>query len=164
MEVTVRTPGEPRFLADEMLARLARWLRVLGFDTRFEPAAEDAYLVALAATEDRVLLTRDRHLVTHLRPERALLITSDAPLAQLREVVAACDLVLDGELFRRCLVCNAELRPATESEITTLLPERARATDGPVWRCPECARLYWPGSHTRRMRAALARTLPGQFR
>lgn len=69
----------PRFLADAMLGRLARWLRTLGFDTRYDPAIHDPELVALAAAEGCVLLTRDRHLIEHLRPGRALLVTDDAP-------------------------------------------------------------------------------------
>ncbi len=73
-----------RFLANAMLGRLARWLRTLGFDTFYDPAVHDPQLVVLAAAEGRVLLTRDRHLVEHLRPERALLVTHDAPLDQLR--------------------------------------------------------------------------------
>src|SRR5690606_36570298 len=94
----------PRFLADAMLARLARWLRVLGFDTAFEPELLDRELVALAVAEGRILLTRDRQLVEHLRPPRALLVGADAPLAQLREVIASCGLAPPGRLFSRCLV------------------------------------------------------------
>ncbi|MBW3571156.1 MAG: Mut7-C RNAse domain-containing protein [Gemmatimonadetes bacterium] len=151
----------PRFAADAMLGRLARWLRTLGFDTAYDPAVHDPELVALAAAEGRVLLTRDRHLVAHLRPERAGLITDDAPLDQLRQVVAACALAPPPALFSRCPVCNAQLRPATEDEAATLVPAASRALPGPVSRCPGCARVYWEGSHTRRMRQALSRALPG---
>ena len=144
-----------------MLGRLARWLRTLGFDTLYAPAPHDPELVRIAAAEDRVLLTRDRHLVEHLRPRRALLITRDAPLAQLRQVVDACRLSPPARLFSRCLVCNGALRPATPDEAATLVPEASRGLPGPVQRCPDCGRVYWQGSHTRRMRETLAATLPG---
>lgn len=151
---------EPRFLADAMLGRLARWLRTLGLDTGYDPAIHDPELVALAAAEGRVLLTRDRHLVAHLRPERALLIQADAPLAQLRQVMDACGLQAPARLFSRCLVCNTPLRPATPDEAAALVPEASRGLPGPVQRCPGCGRVYWHGSHTRRMRDALVRTFP----
>jgi uncharacterized protein with PIN domain len=144
-----------------MLGRLARWLRTLGFDTFYDPAVHDPELVALAAAEGRVLLTRDRHLVAHLRPARALLITDDAPLDQLREVVAACGLAPPAALFSRCAVCNGVLRPATADEAATRVPEASRGQPGPVTRCPDCGRVYWEGSHTRRMRETLSRALPG---
>ncbi len=144
-----------------MLGRLARWLRTLGFDTTYDPALHDPELVTLAAAEGRVLLTRDRHLIAHLKPERALLITDDAPLAQLRQVVAECRLSPPARLFSRCLVCNGELRPAAPDEAATMVPEASRGLPGPVQRCPDCGRIYWQGSHTRRMRETLAQALPG---
>jgi uncharacterized protein len=146
-----------------MLGRLARWLRVLGLDTTYDPALSDTELVRWAHTEARILLTRDRPLVAELQPRRALLIVSDAPLEQLREVVRATSLSPPTELFHRCLVCNAVLRPATAVEVAKLVPALARALPGPVRRCPSCHRMYWPGSHARRMRAALARALPQWF-
>lgn len=155
------TDSPPRFLADAMLGRLARWLRTLGLDTAYDPAVHDPELVALAAAEGRVLLTRDRLLIEQLRPERALLIIHDAPLDQLRQVVDACGVRPPDALFSRCPVCNGVLRPATADETATLVPEASRGLPGPVRRCPDCGRVYWEGSHTRRMRQALARALPG---
>jgi hypothetical protein len=152
----------PRFAADAMLGRLARWLRALGFDTSYEAALADPALVRLAAAEARILLTRDRHLLRELRPAPALELRHDAPLAQLREVVAALGLAPPAELFTRCLVCNAELSgPLAVAEAAALLPPLARELGGPVRRCPGCGRVYWPGSHVRRMRRALERALPG---
>ena len=147
-----------------MLGRLARWLRVLGFDTAYDPTATDPQLVSRAAAEGRVLLTRDRHLLRELRPARALEIYSDAPLDQLRQVVGAFALSAPVELFTRCLICNEPLSPVAEAERETLVPEAARRLPGPVRRCPHCRRVYWAGSHARRMRAALDRALPGWLR
>jgi uncharacterized protein with PIN domain len=120
----------PRFLVDAMLGRLARWLRVLGMDT------------------------------AELRPQRSLLVEADAPLLQLRQVVAQVGVAPPVELFTRCLVCNAELLPAGTEDWKTRIPPASRELPGPVRCCPSCKRVYWPGSHTRRMRAALARAFP----
>jgi uncharacterized protein len=154
---------EPSFVADAMLGRLARWLRVLGFDTVYDVALHDRELVELAAADHRVLLTRDRHLVTHLRPKRFILVTSDAPLAQLREVLHCCAASPRRALFTRCLVCNTLLREATPAEVRKLVPERARELAGRVLRCPGCGRVFWPGSHVRRMRSTLAAAFPEGF-
>ena len=150
-----------RFAADAMLERLARWLRVLGSDTWYDIAVADPVLVELAATEDRVLLTRDRHLLRELRPPRAHEVRQDAPLAQLRELVTALGLQPPRELFTRCLLDNAALEAVPEDEAQRLVPEGVRGPPGRVRRCPACGRLYWDGSHVRRMRSALQRALPG---
>jgi len=152
---------DPRFAADAMLGRLARWLRVLGYDTFYETTVPDAVLVRLAHEEGRFLLTRDRHLLRELRPARALEVRQDDPLAQLRQVVESLALAPPHELFTRCLLCNALLAQLTEAEALALLPSGMEGIHGPVRRCPQCGRLYWDGSHVRRMRAALERALPG---
>ena len=155
-----RPDTPPRFAVDAMLGRLARWLRALGYDTGYHPGIDDHDLVTLANRECRVLLTRDRHLITFLRPDQGLLIDSDAPLKQLDEVAAALGVGPTSDLFNRCLLCNARLRPATGQEIDTLVPERSRSMPGPFLRCPGCGRVYWPGTHVRRMRRTLAARFP----
>lgn len=156
------TPGAgTRFAVDAMLGRLARWLRVLGYDTAYDAQIADPVLVELAELEERVLLTRDRHLLRELRPRLALEIRQDVPLAQLRDVVEALDLPPPPELFTRCLLCNALLLELPFHAALPLLPEGGRGVDPPVRQCPGCGRLYWDGSHVRRMRAALERVLPG---
>ena len=156
-------PGEgtppPSFLADAMLGRLARWLRVLGLDTRYEPTIPDARLVTIANVEARVLLTRDRALLRDLRPLRAMEVTRDAPLAQVVEVVERLAIAPPRELFTRCLVCNAPLDAVPDEEHALVVPPAARGLPGPVRCCPACGRVYWHGSHARRMRASLERTL-----
>lgn len=143
-----------------MLGRLARWLRAIGYDTVYDESLHDRALVEIANREDRVLLTRDRHLLRELRPRRAVEITADAPLDQLQSLVAALDLPLPDDLFRRCLVCNTPLDEVPEAEAAVLLPPAARALPGPVRRCATCGRVFWPGSHVRRMTRALARVFP----
>lgn len=146
-----------------MLGRLARWLRVLGCDTLYEPALDDRALVHLANGDDRIVLTRDRRLLRDLRPARQLEITSERPLEQLQAVIDACALAPPTELFTRCLLCNAVLDELPHEEARSLLPERSRDLPGPTRRCPSCGRIYWLGSHARRMRETLRRTLPLWF-
>jgi uncharacterized protein with PIN domain len=151
-----------RFAADAMLGRLARWLRVLGFDTTYDAALADPALVQLAADEDRILLTRDRHLLRELRPAAAVEVRKDAPLEQLQDLVSALALPAPTELFTRCVLCNAELSfPLKQAEAVELLPPDFRDIPQPVRRCPSCGKVYWHGSHVRRMRVALERALPG---
>ena len=153
--------AEPRFAAEAMLGRLARWLRVLGYDTFYDSAVADPVLVRLAEDEQRLLLTRDRHLLRELRPARSLEVRQDDPLHQLRELVLQLQLQAPQALFTRCLLCNAGLRVLERADALPLLPEGVRELPGPVRRCPTCGRLYWDGSHVRRMRAAIERVLPG---
>jgi uncharacterized protein with PIN domain len=116
-----------RFIADAMLARLARWLRALGHDTLYDPSLDDRALVDRANREDRILLTRDRHLLRDLRPRRAVEITHDAPLDQLAAVAGELALPAPNDLFRRCLVCNTPLDDVPPSEAAELVPPAARA-------------------------------------
>ena len=161
MLMPVQTP-QPRFAADAMLGRLARWLRVVGFDTTYNAVLSDQELVRLAEDEGRILLTRDRHLLRDLDPELAHEVRQDEPLDQLREVVAVLDLPPPAELFTRCMLCNAELPPPLEEkEAEQLLPPAVRKIPGPVRRCAACERVYWHGSHVWRMREKLERAVPG---
>ncbi|MFL1484098.1 Mut7-C RNAse domain-containing protein [Marinobacter sp. LN3S78] len=158
--MTEQPESTPRFAVDAMLGRLARWLRALGFDTTYSPDIDDHDLVALANCEQRILLTRDRHLITFLRPDQGLLLTFGRPLTQLDRVARTFGLSPTDDLFNRCLMCNSRLRAATTDEITALVPVRSRALPGPFLVCPGCSRIYWPGSHVKRMRQSLADLFP----
>jgi uncharacterized protein with PIN domain len=125
-----------------MLERLARWLRVLGFDAECATGPDTA-IIARAASEARHLLTRDRRLAADAQHLAPVLIRSNDPLEQLREVLSHFELPLPHELFTRCMLCNV-----------ALVNDDATGHR----RCPNCGRIYWEGYHTRGMRAALART------
>lgn len=158
--MTSRQESTHRFAVDAMLGRLARWLRALGFDTTYSPDIDDHDLVALANREQRILLTRDRHLITFLRPNQGLLLQTGRPLAQLDRVARNFGLSPTDDLFNRCLMCNSRLRAATTDEITAQVRERSRTLPGPFLACPGCGRIYWPGSHVKRMRQSLADLFP----
>ena len=150
-----------RFLADAMLGRLARWLRAVGCDcAQLSLHAPDAEIVALARREDRVLLTRDRHLLRELRPPRALEITSDEPLEQLRHVVATFGIARPATFFTRCMVDNTPLHEVAPVDVADRIPPGAREVPGPFRQCATCGRVYWRGSHARRMEHILDGVFP----
>jgi uncharacterized protein len=153
-------PRAPRFLADAMLERLARWLRVLGFDTASGDTATDAELVRRAQEEGRVLLTRDRRLTREWSVPDTFLVVGDKPLDQLREVMAHFRLAAPQTLFTRCLLCNSDLQLAAAEGAGSPAPG-AHEHSQTLRCCPSCGRVYWEGSHTRRMRAVLERALQG---
>jgi uncharacterized protein len=144
-----------------MLGRLARWLRAIDADTLQLPLyTGDHELMARAAAEGRVVLTRDRHLLRELRPARALEIKADAPLVQLTEVVRTFELHRPKEFLTRCLLDNTRLEVLTEHEARDAVPLLSREIPGIVRRCASCGRTYWRGSHVRRMETALLEALP----
>ncbi len=161
MEPHVAPPGagEPRFLADAMLGRLARWLRILGFDTAYRDDWTDAELARRAFEEERVLLTRDRRLPDEWRVPRVLVISAERAAEQLREVAAAFPRVTGARAFTRCSRCNARLEPATRESVAGAVPARVLREQTAFQRCPGCGRVYWEGSHVARMRRKLAELL-----
>lgn len=146
-----------RLACDEMLQGLARWLRAAGHDTLVaERGMSDRALLALCEAEGRTLISRDRKLLQIRRRPPVVILTTDDLETQARALSAV--LGLDWRLapFTRCLEDNALLRPATPDEVARM-PASARDLPGPWRACPVCGRVYWPGSHVRRMQARLDR-------
>ncbi|WP_157269659.1 Mut7-C RNAse domain-containing protein [Azohydromonas aeria] len=144
-----------RFIADAHLGRLARWLRFAGFDTLWHNAWDDAELVAIAAAEGRTVLTRDRALLMRREVVKGACLRDDDPLAQLADVARRFSLPLREAGPSRCLECNAVPVPVAKAEVEAQLLPRTRAAFDAFWRCPGCARVFWHGSHWRRMREAV---------
>ena len=139
-----------RWLCDEMLTRLARLLRAAGHDTALAHAGTpDSDLLAMALAEERTLLTRDRRLA-EAAGERGLLLIPDEPLDQARALSGLRPINWRLAPFTRCVMDNAPLRAATDEEVAAM-PEKVRALPGPFNACPACGRLFWPGSHVKRM-------------
>lgn len=145
-----------RLLCDEMLLRLGRWLRAAGYDTAIAAGGDDAALIARCAAEDRILLTRDRHLAARAAGRAAVVRLADAAIEQQVHALKG-ELGIDWQKapFTRCLLDNEPLDPAPPAAAAEV-PPRSQAAGGPLRRCPLCGRLYWPGGHVRRMQARLA--------
>ncbi len=148
----------PRFVADGNVGRLARRLRMLGFDARFEHPVDDGVLVEIARAEGRILLTRDTRIFER-RPiasgeVQALYVRDDRVACQLEQVARELGLARHFAPFSRCIECNTPLRPAEPEEIAQA-PPYVRATQTEFRRCPGCGRLYWGGTH----RDAMARVI-----
>ena len=150
----------PRFMADVMLGRLARWLRTLGYDTAYDDAIADADLVRTALAQNRHILTRDRSIPVEWRVEGCLVLEADRPLRQLGEVIRAFGLERPSRLFTRCRVCNSALVAAEAADVSGHVPARVLGQEQAFARCPGCQRVYWEGGHTRRMRAVLDELFP----
>lgn len=147
-----------KFLVDGMLGTLARWLRVLGVDSAFASGADDDELVRRALDENRVLLTRDRRLAERrLLRGRVVLIGAESWPDQIRELARAQDLTGLIHPLTRCLRCNTILEDLAPAAAAAHVPPYIAATHSRYYRCPSCARIYWPGTHRDRMSATLAR-------
>lgn len=156
---------QPRFLCDEMLQRLGRWLRAAGYDTAIATSgSDDRALVEQARDQSRWLITRDRHLARFRNGDGrvVLLGANDTPqlAAELSERFAIDWL---HRPFSRCLDCNTPLVPATLDQLEQVPPE-ALSIERAGWYCPTCDKVLWRGSHVRRMRHTLENFARGDWR
>ncbi|MBI4516511.1 MAG: Mut7-C RNAse domain-containing protein [Deltaproteobacteria bacterium] len=144
------------FAADRMLGRLATWLRLLGFDTRYGPQWSGRALLRLARDEGRVVLTRDTRLQRVRQGPPLLFIESDHFRAQLRQVLSAYQLDPYTRLMTRCARCNEALQAVAKESVAQQVPPYVYATQAEFVRCPHCRRLYWPATHAAHVRVELA--------
>jgi uncharacterized protein with PIN domain len=140
-----------------MLRGLGRWLRAAGYDTVIaERGLPDRDLAARCADEERILLTKDRHLAALAeRAARTLLVAGDSVDENARALRSTLDIDWQRAPFTRCLVDNTPLEPAPP-HLAARVPMTSRAVGGPMRVCPNCGRLYWPGGHVHRMQKRLA--------
>ncbi len=149
--------SNPRWLADEMVGRLARYLRFVGCDTAYVRGLLDDEVLARAEREDRILLTRDRELAR--RAGRVVLLTSPRLADQWKQVRSAVPTTPGAVAFVRCTVCNGLLvsytaggnRPDPDGVPWDRVAQGLR-----LYQCSECGHLYWEGSHTARVRQQIA--------
>lgn len=160
----LRLRGQPlrqmRFVADAHLGRLARYLRLLGFDTLFENDPGDPELARISSQEGRVLLSRDRELLQRRSLTHALWIPPIRPHEQLVYLVEHLDLRGLFKPFTRCTVCNGLLSPVSREHSDPDVPPSVRAAFDTFWRCDGCARVYWQGSHYERLKVLVGQLSP----
>jgi len=141
-----------RFIADAMLGRLARWLRLLGFDCAWEAHIPDERLVRRGVDEGRVILSRDRALADEWRVSELHLLQAEKVRDQLVEVVRRFDLAPDIRLLTRCSECNEPLAPLPAALAAERVPARVLERQRRFSGCPACERVYWEGTHTDRIK------------
>jgi uncharacterized protein with PIN domain len=150
-----------RFVVDTHLGRLARYLRMLGFDTEYQNDYRDSELAELSSNERRILLTRDRGLLKRSRVTHGYCVRQTDPKDQLEEVMRRFDLRRDIRPFRRCIRCNGILAAVDKEEVGDQLPPRVREHFEVFRRCEGCGQLYWRGSHYERMQKLIGEILEG---
>lgn len=143
------------FVADAHLGGLARLLRLGGLDTLFRNDYADAEIASLSANEGRILLTRDRDLLKRREITHGCYVRALKPVAQFREIVDRLDLYTSLRPFARCMVCNGALRAIDKAQVADRLPTSVGLHQHNFTTCDACGRVYWPGSHWRRMRTLL---------
>ena len=146
---------KPRFIIDVNVGKLAKKLRMMGYDALFVNELDDSELVRIALKEGRVLLTKDsgitRRGVVFTGKIKAVLIETDDVREQLRQVVTALQLQPASNPFSRCMECNHLLIPREKDEIRDIVPPYVLKTQEHYMQCPGCNRIYWRGTHWQQM-------------
>lgn len=151
-----------RFVLDTHLGALARYLRLLGFDTLYSNDCDDAELARLAREQRRILLTRDVGLLKRNLVRRGYFLRQVRPLLQIREIVERFDLRGQARPFRRCIRCNGFLGAVSRRALAGQLDARILERHQSFHRCRSCGQIYWPGSHYVRMQRLVEQILHGE--
>jgi len=148
-----------RFAADRMLGKLAKWLRMLGYDTVYSRSLANDEFLGLA-DEGRILLSRNTKLVGKAAPGRLIFVEANDPKVQLHSVVRLLGLEPDPDkFFSRCTVCNGLLEPAEPRDVVERVPDHIWTLHNSFSECKACGKVYWEGSHIERSRLEIQRLL-----
>lgn len=153
----------PRFILDVHLGKLARLLRMLGFDALYRNDYADREIIDIARDEKRIILTRDRGILKNRVVTHGYGVRQTAPLEQAREVVRRFDLFSQIRPFSRCMQCNeCVVKIDKHAILNRLPPQTARSCDA-FCHCPNCGRIYWKGSHYKRMQAKIPKIIENSY-
>ncbi len=157
----VRLINAPKFIVDNNVGKLVKWLRIMGYDTMFFNGSNDSYMIATALAEGRVILTRDtqimkRRVVASGRL-RVVFIQDDGPELQMQQVINTLNLDCQFRPFAICLECNQPLLERSKQQVKDLVPPYVFQTQSQYMECPACHRIYWRGTHWQTMTKKLNR-------
>jgi uncharacterized protein len=147
--------GTPRFVADVMLGRLAKWLRIAGFDVLYSNTYSDDELVRISNSEGRILLSRDTRLLVRKEVRRFVFLESQELQEQIRQLFGGMHLEGLSSPLTRCISCNEALQDATRESVRALVPVFVYDTQERFKTCPSCGKIFWAGTH----RASVVRIL-----
>jgi uncharacterized protein len=148
---------DPTFILDVHLGKLARRLRMLGFDSLYRNDYDDPEIIHIALREERIILTRDRGILKNSLVTHGYWVRSEEAEEQVREVLARFDLFRLINPFSRCSACNGSLEDVPKEEILDQLPPKTKAAFNDFRRCSNCGKIYWPGSHYQAMSEMIKR-------
>jgi len=152
LKLTSSPPDPVRFILDVHLGKLARRMRLLGFDICYRNDLDDTEIMEIAELEERIILTRDLGILKHRKVIHGYLVRSDHVDCQLREVLKRYELYEQIRLWTRCMVCNGLMERVTKAEAEPFLEPKTRLYYEDFHRCSNCGRLYWQGSHYGRIK------------
>jgi hypothetical protein len=156
----------PKFIVDHNVGKLTRWLRIMGYDTWFFNGTNDVDLIAAALAEGRVILTRDTQIVKRgviaSGRLKAVLIQSDEPEQQMRQVIDTLNLDCQFRPFALCLECNQPLLARSPPQVKDRVPLYVFQTQSQYMECPACHRIYWRGTHWQAMTKRLKKFMKGK--
>jgi len=142
---------QPKFIADAMLGRLAKRLRLMGFDVLYDPDLDDNKIIQRSLEQDRIILTRDTELASRPIASRSILILHDHVNEQLMQVRREMPIVTKHRSLTRCSLCNSPLETIAKQDVLDLVPDQVRRSRKVFFKCTGCGKIYWKGSHVERM-------------
>jgi Uncharacterized conserved protein len=145
----------PKFIVDINVGKLAKWLRMIGYDTQLFDHRDDKHLIHIAMTENRTIITRDTRMMQRriiaIGELKAILIKDDDPAKQIYQVVKELGLNPNFRPFSLCLECNQSLKKVSKEDARDRLPPYVYQTQSQYLECPDCHRIYWQGTHWQAM-------------
>lgn len=150
---------DTQFILDVHLGKLARYLRLFGFDTAYENNLDDVDIIRRALIEQRIILTRDIGILKNTAVTHGVWLRATDPEKQLEETLLRFDLIKSIKPFSRCLECNTELKKTAKEKVISKLPPKTKTYFQDFFICPKCQKIYWQGSHYDKMRLFVKKIL-----
>ncbi|MCX6005105.1 MAG: Mut7-C RNAse domain-containing protein [Chloroflexi bacterium] len=159
---------EPKFIVDSNVGKLAKWLRMMGYDALFFDEEDDGRMVKIALAQGRIIITKDsefmkRRVITAGRV-KAILVSGDNSELQMQKVIDTLQLNIEYRPFTRCIECNVELISRERGDLEQVVPARVFAIQEQYMECPSCHRIYWRGTHWQAMSQKLKEFSPQKLR
>jgi len=151
----------PRFVADVMLGKLAKWLRIAGFDVLYSNAFTDDEIIALSRDEGRVLLSLDSRLLVRKSVKRFIFLKCGDLEGQIRQIINATGRAERPLPFSRCLLCNEPLSDVSSTSVRERVPPYVFKNHSNFKMCPKCRKIFWSGTHRKSVMKKLEEFLPG---
>ncbi len=142
-----------KFIVDRMFGKLAKWLRILGYDTVYYKGINHEDLLKIASYEDRIVITRNKKIFHKENKGRIIWINEDDLYLQLKELISKGVISFSEENhFSRCIICNKRLENISKQGLKGMVPDYIFLHHNEFSRCPQCNRIYWPGTHLENMK------------